>query len=560
MTRSCRQCSKQFEIPEEDLQYYKSLSQTYAGQIFEMPAPTLCFSCRHQKRLAFRNEMYLYHRKCDLSGKQVISMYSMDKPYKIFDQHVWHSDDWDPLDYGRDVDFDRPFFEQLKELQLEVPRIALNNFQPENSDYCNLSFRNKNSYLVFTADFNEDSAYCRFSDRNYQCLDCDYSYDCTRCYDCMDMHQCTGCSYSHKCINSSGLQFCFNMIGCHDCIGSANLRNNKYCIFNQQYSKEEFEAEKKKLALHTYSGVKAFQKKYKEFLKTQPRRNLELVNCENSVGDYLRDCKNAQQCYNCVGLEDCKYMMNCYHAKDCYDWDFVAYTGSERCHEMASSAYNLVNCHFGFGNWEGGDSLFYCDSCLYGNKHLFGCVGLRKKEYCILNKKYSPGAYEEMVAKIITHMQKTGEWGEFFPMDFSTFAYNETVANEYFPLSKEQVLERGWSWIDDDSEKLYKGPVYEIADNVQDVDKDICKEILKCEATGKPYKIIPQELSYCKLFGVPVPRVSHRERHRRRMNLRNGWELWPRDCYKCKKNIYSTYKPGRPEPVYCGECYKEEIY
>jgi len=31
-------------------------------------------------------------------------------------------------------------------------------------------------------------------------------------------------------------------------------------------------------------------------------------------------------------------------------------------------------------------------------------------KYCILNKQYSKEEYEELVPKIIEHMQKTGEW------------------------------------------------------------------------------------------------------------------------------------------------------
>jgi hypothetical protein len=39
-------------------------------------------------------------------------------------------------------------------------------------------------------------------------------------------------------------------------------------------------------------------------------------------------------------------------------------------------------------------------------------------------------------------MQETGERGEFFHRNLSPFGYNETVANEYFPLSKEEAIAR----------------------------------------------------------------------------------------------------------------------
>lgn len=558
MSKMCKQCGVTFQIPEEDKRFYQKIAVELGKNKLEMPSPSLCFACRHQRRLAFRNEMYLYHRKCDYSGKQIISMYSTDKPYKIYDQHVWWSDNWDPLDYGREFDFSKPFFEQFKELQAEVPRMSLNNINAENSDYCNLALDDKNCYLVFTADKNEDSAYGRFFDRNYRCFDCDYTYDSTDCYESMDIAQCNGCAYSHKCVNCSGLLFCYNMIGCHDCIGSANLRNKQYYIFNQKYDQEGYEKKKAELNLSSYSGFQAFREQYEVFLKKQARKYLEIINCENALGDYLRDCKNAQFCYNGFDLEDCKYMINCWGAKDCYDWDFVAATGSERCHEMSSSAYNMVDCHFCNGCWENCYMMYYSELCLR-SKNLFGCIGLRHKEYCVFNKQYTKEEYEELVPRIIEHMLKTGEWGEFFPMELSTFAYNETVASEIFALSEEKVLEMGWRWQEDETEKMYQGPKTELSDKIADADESLCKEILICEKSAKPYKIIPQELRFCKIKGYPLPRLMPRERHKLRMALRNPFALWDRQCSQCATSIKTTYAPDRVEPVYCEKCYQEEL-
>lgn len=558
MQKQCKQCGAQFTIPQEDLNFYSRLAIRTADGKIEMPPPNFCFACRHQRRLAFRNEMNLYHRKCDKTGKQVISMYSPDKPYKIYDQAVWWSDDWDVKEYGMEFDFSRPFFDQYKELQLQVPRMSLNNINAENSEYCNLALGNKNSYLIFTADHNEDSAYLRFADRNYRCFDCDYTYDSTDCYDCMDIKKCNGCFYSHKCINSSGLFMCYNMIGSHDCIGCANLRNKQYYIFNESYDREEYEEKRKELALDSYTGFVAFKKQYAEFLAKQPRKYLEIVNCENSLGDYLSNCKNAYQCYNCIGLEDCRYMINCYDAKDCYDWDFVAYK-SELCHDMGSSAYNMINCHFCNGCWENDTNLYYCELCL-NTKDCFGCISLRHKQYCILNKQYSREEYEKLLPRVIEHMVKTGEWGEFFPMELSTYAYNETVASEYFPLSKEKLDELGWRFHEDEGEKIYKWPKIELPDRSADAREELCKEILVCESSGKSYKLISNELKFCKMKGLALPRISPRERHKMRMALRNPWPLWERKCDKCAAALRTTYAPDRPEPVYCEKCYKEEVY
>ena len=165
-----------------------------------------------------------------------------------------------------------------------------------------------------------------------------------------------------------------------------------------------------------------------------------------------------------------------------------------------------------------------------------------------------------MVAKIIEHMQKTGEWGEFFPLEFSPFAYNETIAYDYFPLTKEEVEKRGWSWHNDETEKMYKGPLYDIPDDVKDAKEDILKAILSCSETGKYYKIIPQELEFLKQVGLPVPRISPNQRRKNRMAMRNPLTLHNRKCDKCGADIFSSYDEGRVEPVYCEKCYLEAVY
>ncbi len=550
MNKDCRQCGGQFEIRPEDEKFYERI---------KMPLPEECFACRHKHRLSFRNEMSLYHRKCDETGKQMISMYSPDKPYKIYSSEAWWGDDWDPFDYGKEFDFDRPFFEQFKELQMEVPRMGLNNLDAENSDYCNLSLRNKNCYLLYTADYNEDSAYLRIAIKNHKCFDGDYINGSTECYECLEVDDCNRCFYAYKAKNCSELYFAYNMMSCHDCIGCANLVNKRNCVFNEQLSKEDYEKRKAELGLSIYSGLQKFRAEYEKFLITQPRKYIDSLNCENCYGDHLNDSKNSYQCYDSNNLEDCAYIVNSWDLKDCQEWDLVGCKGSELCHNMESCAYGLVDCHFCSACWENCVELLYCQLCLH-SQNLFGCVGLRHKKYCILNKQYTKEGYEELVPKIIEHMKKNGEWGEFFPKDLSTYAYNETIANLYFPLTKGQAEKEGYRWYEDEGEKMYKGPKVEIPDDVVNVDEGICKQILVCEETGKPYKIIPQELAFLKRVGLPLPRKSPAQRQKDRMAMRNPFALYERKCSKCSKDIMSSYAADRLELVYCEECYLAEVF
>ncbi|MDP2670465.1 MAG: hypothetical protein Q8O99_06145 [bacterium] len=126
-TKYCSACSSPFEIVAEDILFYEKISPTFAGQRFQIPPPSLCPDCRQQRRLSFRNERSLYKRKCDASGKDIISIYSPDKDYKVYDQKIWRSDDRDPLQYGREFDFTKTFSEQFGEMLHDVPFMAIMN-------------------------------------------------------------------------------------------------------------------------------------------------------------------------------------------------------------------------------------------------------------------------------------------------------------------------------------------------------------------------------------------------------------------------------------------------
>jgi len=157
-------------------------------------------------------------------------------------------------------------------------------------------------------------------------------------------------------------------------------------------------------------------------------------------------------------------------------------------------------------------------------------------------------------------MQSTGEWGEFFPPHISAFGYNETVANDYIPLTEQEIHVKGWKWRQMQSEKEYLGPPIKIPDSIEEVEDAICEQILLCEGTGKPFKIIPQELNFYRTLGLPLPKRCPDQRHTDRMNRLNPRRLWNRTCAKCGKALQSTYAPERPEIIYCESCYLATVH
>jgi len=55
----------------------------------------LCPDCRQQRRLTWRNEGKLYQRKCDKTGKKIISAFSPDKDYIVYDKNYYITDDFE---------------------------------------------------------------------------------------------------------------------------------------------------------------------------------------------------------------------------------------------------------------------------------------------------------------------------------------------------------------------------------------------------------------------------------------------------------------------------------
>ena len=124
-TIHCAGCNASFAVTDDDRIFLDKLSPVIAGTKQPLPEPTLCPDCREQRRLTVANQLFLYKRTCDLSGETMVSNIHPDSPYTVYKQELWFSDQWEPLSFGRDYDFNRPFFDQWQDLSLAVPRPSL---------------------------------------------------------------------------------------------------------------------------------------------------------------------------------------------------------------------------------------------------------------------------------------------------------------------------------------------------------------------------------------------------------------------------------------------------
>lgn len=551
MQKNCKNCTQPFAIRDEDLAYYKNI---------DVPEPTWCPPCRELRRMAWCNEMYLYPNTCKLCGKHVISQLGTDNPRPVYCVSCRWSDRWNPLDYGRDIDWNRSFFEQIHELELTVPHCCVSiDIGAVNSEYTHHAGQEKNCYLIFHATFAEDCYYGYGVKKAKNCVDVHYCHESDLCYECIDVKECYGLSWSQDCFNCSDSAFLRDCVGCMDCFMCVGLRNKKYCWHNEQLTEEEYKKRRRAVNFGSYREVQEYLEQFRRLEQRHTFRYLQQKQIENSLGDHLYNAKDSFWCFDCSDIEKSAYcsqmQLGIRHCYDIYQYGINA----ELCYESAivgTNAYNIQFCYLCL--WQV-SNLTYCLEC-NGSKNCFGCFGLNHNEYCILNKQYSEEEYGALKKRLIEKMKADGEFGEFLPPKYSQSAYNETTAQLWYPKTKEEVLAKGWQWQDNLPATKGKETLTLLPDDIRDVPETITQEILRCESCEKNYRIIPQELNFYREHHYPLPRQCFFCRRMARMNKRNPRMFWKRSCRQCGEEMFTTFSPERPEKVFCEGCYLASVY
>ncbi len=508
----------------------------------------------------FSPALVLYERKSSLSGAPLISVYHPSKSFPLYSIQEWWSDAWDALAYGREFDSGKTFFEQFGDLFSRVPKMANFSESGENSDYCTSAANAKNCYYCRTVHRSQDCYYSELV-TGYNEMLC----DCLRCqrsgwlYECVQCVHCHSGAYLFRCHETRDSFFCTDLRGCSNCLFCTNLRNKSYYIHNAPVSREEF-ARAKEAALD--GRFVTLERSLGEFgtVYTQTIwQNLNNVNCENCTGDNLANCSNAYECFHCFNLMDCRYCWWLSPSEQCSTSMDLTRGG------IGELLYNSAG--LGGGNYfirmsascRKSRDLTYCIDC-YECNNCFGCTGLRHKEFCVLNKQYSKEEYQKLTSRIIEHMKKEGVWGTFFPVMLSSFPYNDSSADILFPLSRDEVLQRGWEWAKPMPQHFEESTRSGVPDAVDDVQDTICQEVFSCEETGRKFKIILPELRFYRKMHVPLPRLHPDVRIKRRRSMLNPCRLFSRSCKKCAQPIQTSYPPERKEIVYCEKCYLEAVY
>ena len=229
--QQCRQCGDRFVVETFDQELLDKLSPVFGANKYSIPLPTHCPECRLQRRMIWRGELHLFNRKSALSGKPFISYFPPEAPGRVFSREDFFSDTWDGCDYGREIDFTRPFFEQFEELLHAAPLLGLTGLNNENSDYINNGTSNKNCYLTAAANYNEDCYYANYVNHSKSCIDNIFLLRCELCYECVSCVECYNLLFSDQCNKCTDSAFLFDCRRCQHCFGCVNMVNAKYCFF-----------------------------------------------------------------------------------------------------------------------------------------------------------------------------------------------------------------------------------------------------------------------------------------------------------------------------------------
>lgn len=328
-------------------------------------------------------------------------------------------------------------------------------------------------------------------------------------------------------------------------------------MFNEQLTKEEYERRLAEINLSSFAQRRIIQQRCFEFIQQHPRPHAAMIKVDNVVGDYIYSSSNIKNSFfiNRGGenLNYCFFLTK--SSKDCMDLSLYGH-GVELVYDSSIVGSNAFSILFCVACYDNVSNLIYCSYCINA-RDCFGCVGLKNKQYCIFNKQYSKEEYEALVPDIIAKMITDGEWGEFFPMSFSSVPYNHSFAQRYFPKTKEQIQSDGLIW--------YQRPITEassatdsddLPDELPEIDNQL---VVKSSESARAYLIPQQEILKCRQFNVPLPRTTYDERMEERIGRMGHVHLYDRMCAKTGKSIKTTIPPDSDWIVWDKDVYEQEF-
>ncbi len=546
-------CEGEFEITDKDIEFLKML---------RVPPPSYCPTCRRMRRMTHMGINRLFKRECQVPNhsEMMISIFSKECPFPVYDYQYFIGDQFDPFLYGRTYVEGSPM-KTLHVLRKEFPMPSFLNRDPSciNSDYSNGGRNTKNAYYASGCYGSEDIWYSNMAGQSRNIMDSRLIHSSEFVYWSLHGDHLYKCMYTYFSNNCTDSTFLFDCKNCSDCFGGVNLRNARYIVFNKQLSKEEYEAFVASIMPLSRSTIEEFQDRFWNLIKSLPMNASHNIGSSNVSGTNISFSNDIYDGVEVTGSEHLRHADGALSHKDSMD---ILFSGGNSHH-----LYGTIN----IGSQSSGvkfsiSSKFCTDSeFIFNSKNLnncFMCFGLQNKSYCILNTQYEPDEYYKIVDQIKTAMLQKGEYSDGLGFEFSAQAYNFSLSAIPYPLSEKEVLSLG-GYIAYEQETNATGigiiNARDIPETIDQVNDDILTKAIACTITNRPFRIIASELAFYRRMSLPLPTIHPSIRIENQYRIAQNGKKYSSLCAKCGKDIESMFDSKESYLLYCEKCYQQEV-
>ena len=550
---TCELTGEKWMMTEEEIGWYKK---------FQVP-PSRCSPMTRMKyQLGFASGVVLWWKTHAITGQPILSLVHPDSPYKVITDKEWMSTDF--IRSGPQADNTLSFFEQFRSLAYSIPVGALrddgSNQHSFGVDYISC----EDCYMIFGAGFSRRIFY------GYPVYECEDSVDVTNikfsrlCHAVnrsTKLHNCSFAFESHHCLNAS---FLFDCSHCEFCFGATNKRYKKYLWFNEQLSKEEWEERRKNVSLSSRQVFSEYQQKFLDLVTHAVwPENFNEKNTDSS-GEYVDECVRCSDGFWLSKCTDCDWCwLNMEETQTAYSsWCIWGNDIYATCDVVSSR-----NVKFCFRAWRC-QNMEYCMDC-YDSENCFGCVGLRKKKFCLFNVQYTEEEYWQRVDILKCAMLERGEYGEYFPADLSQNGFSYSPGELFFGYSQEEQTQFHIPFFDPLRGTMANPlqhtaemmSISQLPDNSQDprmqelVGKPFYDSILQ-----RPFSIASHELAFYQSRELPLPNQHFLTRLRTLVRLSNSPFTDKLSCASCQTTI-NAHRNGTftDRKIFCRPCYQRFI-
>lgn len=550
--RVCELTGETFDLTEEHIRWAKELN---------VPPTQWKPEVRNKYLAGFANGIAMWRNKHAETGEELYSYVHPDSIVPVVTDKEWYEREY--LQDERELDPDKPFFEQFEELIKIMPIGALldegsntNSFGVEliESNSCYLAFFALKAFRVFSAMNAMECEDCVGVINSYYLNSTAFSNHCFRLF---------GCTYAFECHETSNSAFVFDCRNCEYCFGATNKRNKKFIWFNEQLSESEWKERKSKVDLGKYSDFQKYQKQFYEMMDRDAvwPENFN-VRSQECRGDYLVDCVDSVNGFSERESKHCFWTQFGQANEHTYFNMWTGFATNIYSSNGSKNSDRTICCHY-CKYCQDMEYSFLCFNC----EHCFGCVNLKRKKFCIFNKQYSEEEYWKKVDEIKCGMLERGEYGKFFPAKFSPMGFQYAFGELYEGHTDEELEKFGSPIYDSSVAEIANEDEYnaikpdDLPDSIDDIErKDIAGRPIYDPESKRVFSVIGQELDLMKRLRIPMYRKHFFNRLRFITQHANLMTSEKTTCNKCSKDLeVNKNKIFTKRKIYCTSCYHKHL-